>query len=84
MCIRDRYYMGRQAASYLGEAVGKDLVRIYTAGYRAAVFFGSLGPMELVWEVSDVLNGCMAVPNLAALVLLSGKVGSPGRAGKEL
>ena len=27
------YYMGRQAASYLGEAVGKDLVRIYTAGY---------------------------------------------------
>lgn len=78
------YYMGRQAASYLGEAVGKDLVRIYTAGYLAAVFFGSLGPMELVWEVSDVLNGCMAVPNLAALVLLSGKVGSPGRAGKEL
>ena len=75
---------GRQAASYLGEAVGKDLVRIYTAGYLAAVFFGSLGPMELVWEVSDVLNGCMAVPNLAALVLLSGKVGSPGRAGKEL
>ena len=78
------YYMGRQAASYLGEAVGKDLVRIYTAGYLAAVFLGSLGPMELVWEVSDVLNGCMAVPNLAALVLLSGKVGSPGRAGKEL
>ena len=78
------YYMGRQAASYLGEAVGKDLVRIYTAGYLAAVFLGSLGPMELVWEVSDVLNGCMAVPNLAALVLLSGKVGPPGRAGKEL
>ena len=78
------YYMGRQAASYLGEAVGKDLVRIYTAGYLAAVFLGSLGPMELVWEVSDVLNGCMAVPNLAALVLLSGKVGPPERAGKEL
>ena len=78
------YYMGRQAASYLGEAVGKDLVRIYTAGYLAAVFLGSLGPMELVWEVSDVLNGCMAVPNLAALVLLSGKGGPPGRAGKEL
>lgn len=36
------YYMGRQAASYLGEAVGKDLVRIYTAGYLAAVFLGSL------------------------------------------
>ena len=77
------YYMGRQAASYLEEAVGKDLVRIYTAGYLAAVFLGSLGPMELVWEVSDVLNGCMAVPNLAALVLLSGKVGPPGQSGTE-
>ena len=78
------YYMGRQAASYLGEAIGRNLVWLYTAGYLAAVFLGSLGPMELVWEASDVLNGCMAVPNLAALVLLSGKVGPPGRAGKEL
>ena len=70
------YYMGRQAASYLGEAVGKDLVRIYTAGYLAAVFFGSLGPMELVWEVSDVLNGCMAV-SYTPLPLRTARLPSP-------
>ena len=29
--------------------------------------------METVWEVSDIFNGLMAVPNLAALVLLAGE-----------
>ena len=30
--------------------------------------------METVWEVSDIFNGLMAIPNLIALFLLSGKV----------
>lgn len=36
--------------------------------------FGSLGGMELVWNLSDMFNGLMAIPNLIALLLLSGKV----------
>lgn len=71
------YYMGKQSVSYLEEASGRDLSYLYMAGYLTAVFLGSLGPMELVWEVSDIFNGLMAVPNLIALVVLSGKVKRP-------
>ena len=27
-----------------------------------------------MWDISDTLNGCMAIPNLLAIVLLSGVV----------
>ena len=30
--------------------------------------------ISLVWEISDTLNGLMAIPNLAALILLSKQV----------
>ncbi len=30
--------------------------------------------LRLVWDVCDTLNGCMAIPNLIALFLLSGEV----------
>lgn len=71
------YYMGKQSAAYLGEKTGKDLTKLYLAGYLTAVFLGSLGPMETVWEVSDIFNGLMAVPNLLALLLLVKKVRRP-------
>ena len=45
---------------------------------RLAAFFGCLGAMETVWEISDIFNGLMAVPNLAALVLLAGEIYAPG------
>jgi len=35
---------------------------------------GILSGLDVVWAVSDVLNGLMALPNLIALVLLSGVV----------
>lgn len=71
------YYMGKQAAAYLGEAIGRDIAFLYMAGYLTAVFLGSLGPMEKVWELSDIFNGLMAVPNLLALILLVGQVRRP-------
>lgn len=71
------YYMGKQAAGYLGEALGRDVSGIYITGYLLAVFLGSLGPMEAVWEISDIFNGMMAVPNLLALLLLVRKVERP-------
>ena len=55
----------------------KDISKIYLYGYLTCVFFGSLGPMEAVWEISDIFNGMMAVPNLLALILLVGEVRKP-------
>ena len=71
------YYMGKQAVMYLGETIGVDLSQVYMAGYLACVFLGSLGSMETVWEVSDIFNGLMALPNLAALILLVREVRQP-------
>lgn len=71
------YYMGRQAAVYLSEIIGQDISKFYLGGYLICVFLGSLGPMEMVWEISDIFNGMMAIPNLAALVLLVKEVRRP-------
>ena len=47
---------------------------IYRLLYGLAVFAGCLLPLETVWTLSDICNGCMAVPNLICLWLLSGEV----------
>ena len=71
------YYMGRQAVAYLGETVGRDVSKLYLCGYLTCVFLGSLGSMEAVWEISDIFNGMMAIPNLLALILLVREVRRP-------
>ena len=50
---------------------------LYHGGYLASVFLGCVSRMETVWAVSDIFNGLMAVPNLAALVLLGRRVRRP-------
>ena len=35
---------------------------------------GTIVSLDLVWAVSDVVNGLMAFPNLIGIVLLSGVV----------
>ena len=39
---------------------------LWVSGY----FLGTQMSLELVWKMSDALNGMMAIPNLIALVLL--------------
>jgi len=41
--------------------------------FAAAVFVGCVADLELVWELSDLANALMAVPNLISLCLLSGE-----------
>lgn len=50
---------------------------LYLWLFAAAVFAGSLGSLQEVWELSDVFNGLMAFPNLFALFLLRGQVVFP-------
>jgi AGCS family alanine or glycine:cation symporter len=52
---------------------------VYLLGARAAVpyrilwlvfiYLGAIGQLHVVWDVADTLNGLMALPNLAALLL---------------
>ena len=48
--------------------------RRYRMVWVAATFIGAVTSLQVVWAVADVFNGAMAIPNLIALVLLSGVV----------
>ena len=73
------YYIGRQMFSYLAEYLcpGANTEYLYTILYLLAVWLGCICCLELVWLVSDLVNGLMAYPNLLTLWLLSGQVQFP-------
>lgn len=64
-------YYGEQCGEYL---FGKRILLPYKILYILAVAVGAGMKLELVWDISDTLNGLMAVPNLIALAALSGIV----------
>lgn len=45
--------------------------RWYQRAFALCALLGALGSSGMVWAVSDLLNGLMALPNLAAVALLS-------------
>ena len=65
--------------SYLAERLcsGADVEYFYTIFYLLAVWLGCVCRLDLVWIVSDLVNGLMAYPNLLTLWLLAGKVRFP-------
>ena len=45
----------------------------------AFIFGGTLMKSDLVWELQDLLNQLMVLPNVAALIALSGAVAAAAR-----
>ena len=70
-------YYGERAVEYLAGHNSKT-ARIITGIYRtlfvAAVFFGSVMSLSVVWNLADIANAMMAIPNLIAILLLSGVI----------
>lgn len=64
-------YYGEKCAEYL---LGPRCVLPYRLIYTVFVLLGSVMSLDLVWAISDALNGLMALPNLVGLLLLSGVV----------
>lgn len=64
-------YYGEKCATYL---LGEKFVLPYRIIYIASVFVGCIATLDLVWLFADTFNGLMAVPNLIALLLLSGVI----------
>lgn len=60
---------GERAVEYLK---GRRWTLYYRVLYIAAVFFGSIMNLEVVWNVADCMNALMAIPNLLSLIFLSG------------
>lgn len=54
---------------------GSRAVRAYQIVFILVIVLGASMQLDLVWSISDTLNGLMAVPNLVALLGLSTVVG---------
>ncbi len=50
------------------------VVKVYRWIYVLAVFIGPYLTVEAVWTIADIFNGLMAIPNIIALIALSGIV----------
>jgi AGCS family alanine or glycine:cation symporter len=60
-------YFGEKAVEYL---FGKSGISTYRLCYIIMIFVGSIMSLELVWEMTDLVNAFMALPNLICLFLL--------------
>lgn len=66
-------YYGERCVEYL-TGKKKTVVMIYRYLYIIAVFIGPFLTVSAVWGIADIFNGLMALPNLVALLALSGVV----------
>lgn len=62
-------YYGERAMEYL---FGKKIIFPYRILWVIAAFVGAVVSLPLVWDLADAMNALMAIPNLIALLLLSG------------
>ena len=66
-------YYGERCVEYLFNR-NKNVVTGYRWLYILAVFIGPYMTVEAVWNIADIFNALMALPNLIALIGLSGVV----------
>lgn len=64
-------YYGEKAIEYL---IGTKAIKPYRVLWVIFVLVGSLLSLPVVWTFADITNALMAIPNLTALLLLSGVV----------
>ncbi|MBE6042891.1 MAG: sodium:alanine symporter family protein [Clostridium thermopalmarium] len=64
-------YYGERCIVYLTGVKG---IKPYRIIYILLVASGAFIKLELIWTIADIVNGLMAIPNLIALVGLSGVI----------
>ncbi|MBQ8107659.1 MAG: alanine:cation symporter family protein, partial [Ruminococcus sp.] len=63
-------YYSERCLSYLTGS-NKTITTVYKWVYIFAVFIGPYLTVEAVWNIADIFNGLMALPNIIALIALS-------------
>lgn len=61
-------YYGEKCCEYL---LGEKLVPLYRIIFTLIVIPGAVLELEIVWKISDIFNGMMAIPNLIGIMALS-------------
>ena len=64
-------YYGERCLEYLA---GRRALFLYRVLYVAVAALAPVAALDLVWTIADTLNALMAIPNLIAVLLLSGVV----------
>ena len=64
-------YYGERSMEYLA---GTRSIPLYRVVFVLLVFAGSTMSLNFVWNLADIMNALMAVPNLISLILLSGVI----------
>jgi len=64
-------YHGEKAFEYL---FGMKPVMLYRVVFALVAFVGATQSLDVVWNISDIFNALMAIPNLITLLLLSGVI----------
>ena len=67
-------YYGESCVGYLFKNHAKTAITIYRIIYVIFVFVGAIAEINTVWLIADCFNALMALPNLIALIGLSGLV----------
>lgn len=71
-------YYGERCLEYLSGGK-KKAVMTYRILYILAIFIGPYMTVEAVWTIADIFNALMALPNLVAVLALSGVVAAETR-----
>lgn len=66
-------YYSERSLEYLSGG-NMTAVKVYRWLYILAVLIGPFLTISAVWTIADILNACMAAPNLIALLALSGVI----------
>lgn len=67
-------YYGERAIEYLsGRRVS---ILSYRVLFIIGSFVGSIMDLNIVWNIADIMNALMAIPNLISLIFLSGVIAS--------
>ena len=70
-------YYGERAVEYMVAKTNlkvKTVINIYRTLFLITVYLGAVVSLDLVWNLADIFNALMAIPNLIALLLLSGVI----------
>ncbi|MGN0191646.1 MAG: alanine:cation symporter family protein, partial [Candidatus Cryptobacteroides sp.] len=74
-------YYGERAVEYMAGKTRllrrfgtKSIVNVYRVIFLITVYLGAVVSLDLVWNLADIFNALMAIPNLISLVLLSGVI----------
>lgn len=64
------YFYGEKCVNYLFHGNVKT-INLYKLLYAVTVYFGAVSQLNLIWDLSDIMNAFMMFPNLAAILILS-------------